>query len=198
MKEALTARQRQVLEFIESEGRGSGRPPTVREIAEHFGFRSPRAASDHLDALERKGWIERDRGSARGIRLPDPPGGIPIVGRVAAGHPILSSEYREGTLDFHNLFGIRDRFAVRVIGESMIGCGINDGDYVIVQRSSRIEDGQIALVYLDGEATVKRVRRTPTGYRLEAENPRFAPLEVDESSPEFQVGGPVVGVVRRL
>jgi repressor LexA len=198
MKEPMTARQRQVLEFIEAEGRRMGRPPTVREIAEEFGFRSPRAASDHLDALERKGWIQRDRGRSRGIRLPDSPTGIPLVGRVAAGHPILSPEFRDGTLDFHNLFGIHDRFAVRVIGDSMIGCGIHDGDYVIVQRADRVEEGQIALVYLDGEATVKRVHRTRAGYRLEPENPRFAPLEVDAASPEFRIGGPVVGVVRRV
>lgn len=198
MTKPLTERQGQVLAYIEAEGRSTGRPPTVREIADHFGFRSPRAASDHLDALERKGWIQRDRGSARGIRIPDATSGIPVVGRVAAGHPILSPEHREGTLDFHNLFGIQDRFAVRVVGDSMTGCGIHDGDFVIVQRSSRVEDGQVALVYVEGEATVKRFRRTLTGYRLEPENPTFAPLEIDEGCPDFQVGGPVVGVVRKL
>ena len=198
MKTPLTKRQSEVLAFIASASAETGRPPTVREIADHFGFRSPRAVSDHLAVLERKGWIERDAGSARGIRVVDGVDGIPIVGTVAAGHPILAPEHREGMLDLGNLFGIEDRFAVRVTGESMINCGIHDGDFVIVQRSDRVRDGQVALVYLEGEATVKRLVKTPDGYRLEPENDRYPSIEVTEGTPDFQVAGPVVGVVRRM
>jgi len=122
--------------------------------------------------------------------------GIPLVGRVAAGHPILSPEHYEGSLDLSNLFGQEDRFAVKVIGQSMSGCGICDGDFVVVQKSNDVVDGQIALVYVEGEATVKRVFRERDGFRLEPENSDYDAIFVDEQTPNFWVGGPVVGVVR--
>ena len=196
MATRLTDRQREVLAYIGKESAVCGRPPTVREICGHFGFRSPRAASCHLEALEKKGWIRREANRSRAIRLMHDPRGIPIVGRVAAGHPILSPEHYEGTLDLSRLFGVEDRFAVKVTGDSMTGCGICDGDHVIVQRASQVGDGQIALVYVEGEATVKRVFRERDGFRLEPENPDYDVLFVDEQTPEFQIAGPVVGVVR--
>lgn len=198
MEENLTERQRAILDFIEEVIDDSGYPPTVREIGRHFRISSPRGVSDHLGALERKGYIEREPGKARGMRLLRKLSGVPIVGRVAAGNPILAVENVEGRLDMADLFGTRDVFAVSVDGDSMMDAGIFDGDYVVVRRAESVENGAVGVAYIDGDATVKRIYRTRSGYRLKPENEAFEPIEVDESTGDFRIGGVVVGVVRRI
>jgi len=203
--EILTVKQQQILDFIEARNRDLGYPPTVREIARHFQFKSPKAASDHLGALERKGWISKEAGMARGLRLlsrpevpEEIPRGIPIVGDVAAGLPILAVENVLGTLSMDTAFGSGDLFAVRVRGDSMVDYGIFEGDHVIVRRASTMESNGIMVVYLDGEATVKKIRRTPQGYELIPGNPKYSTVLVTKDTPGFSIAGPVVGVVRSM
>jgi len=203
--EKLTEKQQLVLAFIEGCSRDSGYPPTVREIAQHFRFKSPKAASDHLDALERKGWISRESGMARGLRLlyrndeqDGTTGGIPIVGDVAAGLPILAVENVLGTLSMDTAFGSGDLFAVRVRGDSMVDYGIYESDHVIVRRSPTMDSNGIMVVYLDGEATVKKIRRTAQGYELIPGNSKYSTVLVTKDTPGFTIAGPVVGVVRSM
>lgn len=194
----LTPRQQQILEFIRDHDEQNGRPPSVREIARHFRLASPRAVSDHLDALERKGHLQRRPGIARGIELTQGRGGIPIVGRVAAGLPITAVENVEGSLPVGGIFGRGEFFAVRVVGESMRDAGIHDGDFAIVRKDAPVAERQIAVAYIDGEATVKRFFKTASGYRLDPENAAFEPIPVDASTPDFRLAGPVVGVIRKM
>ena len=201
MAKGLTKRQREVFEFIRTAMREEARPPTVREIADHFGFRSPKAATDHLDALERKGYIIRRDRKARNIEVREElsPQGIPIVGRIAAGSPILAVENLEGSLSTNGLFEVDEKtFALEVEGESMIGAGILPGDYVIVDSGASVKNGAIAAVRIGDEATVKRVYVSKNQARLKPENPDYEDIVVDKNSPEFAVHGPVVGVMRRL
>jgi repressor LexA len=195
----LTEIQAKILEYIRSDILANGAPPTAREICREFGFKSPRAATNHLRALEQKGHLRHSPGRSRNLILSDSPAGIPIVGRVAAGHPILAVEHREGILDVAADFGpLRDLFAVRVQGQSMRDAGILDGDYVVVRQSPVVENGRIGVAYLDGEATVKRIVHTKTGYRLQPENAEFQPIIVENPQTDFRFAGPVVGLVRRM
>jgi repressor LexA len=197
-KQALTEKQHAIYEYIRECISLERRPPTVREIADHFGIRSPKGATDHLAALERKGWIERVAHSSRGIQLVEEEVGIPVLGKVAAGHPILAQENLLGHLNFTQLFGLRDRFAVQVVGDSMEKAGIQEGDYVIVQKAQDFRDGDIVVALLDGEATCKRIfRQTDGSVRLQPENDRHRPILVDATQPDFRIAGLVVGVVRR-
>ena len=197
-KQPLTAKQRLVYEFIRECIELNRRPPTVREIAEHFGIKSPKGVTDHLVAIERKGWIERTPHSSRGIQLTDESEGIPIIGRVAAGPAILAQENVLGHLSFAQLFGLQDRFSVQVVGDSMEKAGIQDGDYVIVQRTEGFRDGDIVVVLMEGEATCKRIFREPSGsIRLQPENDRMKPMSIDSDHPDFRLAGLVVGVVRK-
>ena len=201
MAKGLTERQREVFEFICEVMRAENRPPTVREIAQRFGFQSPKAATDHLDALERKGYIRRRNRKARNIEVREElsPQGIPIVGRIAAGSPILAVENLEGSLSTTGLFKVTEKtFALQVEGESMIGAGILPGDFVIVDGNGRVREGAIAAVGLGDEATVKRVFMNKRQVRLKAENPDYEDIIVDRNSPDFALYGPVVGVVRKL
>lgn len=198
MKEPLTDRQQQVLDFVQASAAERGRPPTVREIAAHFGFASPKAASDHLAALERKGWIKKERFVARGLASNDPPPGIPVLGRVAAGAPIDAIEHVEDHLPIGDVFGPGRFFAVKVEGESMRDDGIRTGDHVVVKLDTEVRQGQIAVAYVDGQATVKRFFRTGEGVRLDPANPDFQPLFVTADTGEFRLAGPVVGVLRIL
>ena len=143
--EMLTDRQRAILEFLREYAREFGRPPAIREIARRFGIASPKGVSDHLQALERKGYIRRVKGLARGLELMHEPAGIPIVGRVAAGLPITAEENIEGSLDVGSVFGRGSFFAVRVVGESMRDAGIHNGDFVIVKAEGSVEEGAIAV-----------------------------------------------------
>ncbi|MFP4026618.1 MAG: transcriptional repressor LexA [Candidatus Brocadiia bacterium] len=201
MTEKLTERQREVFDFIRSRFRAESRPPTVREIADHFGFASPKAATDHLDALEKKGFILRRNRKARNIELPEEfaPQGIPVLGRIAAGSPTLAVENLSGALSLTDLFEANSStFALQVQGDSMTGAGIFDGDYVIVQNDETVKDGMIAAVSLDDEATVKRIKFDQQKLRLQPENPDFDEIVVKKNGSEVQLYGPVVGVIRKL
>ena len=198
----LTDRQRAILDYVGAQVAACGRPPTVRELCKAFHIASPRGVSDHLLALETKGYIRRAPLKSRGIELCDQPGGIPIVGDVAAGHPILAVENLTGSLELDTAFGQGELFAVRVKGDSMLQCGILNGDHVVVRRQPEIRNGAVAVVYLNGEATVKRIYKTRAGYRLQPANDAYNPIEVDQPKPgeesgtDFRIAGPVVGVVR--
>ena len=194
----LTERQAQVLRFIRTAALEHGSPPTVREIAAHFRMASPKAAQDHLAVLERKGYITRTKHRrSRNISFTQPLSeGIPIVGAVAAGRAILAIEHLMGTLTFQHIFGSGELFAVIVKGDSMVDFGIMDGDHVIVRLQPVVETGTIAVAYLDGEATVKKVVRTHSGFQLVPGNDHYSPIEVDRTQTDFAIAGPVVGVVR--
>ncbi len=201
MAKGLTERQREVFDFIRTTIREDLRPPTVREIADHFGFASPKAATDHLDALERKGYIHRRDRKARNIEVREEldPQGIPLVGRIAAGSPILAVENLEGALSTTTLFNVdEDTFALEIEGESMTGAGILPNDYVIVNAGAEARSGDIVAVRIGDEATVKRLFKESGKVRLKAENPAFDDIVVDRDSEDFAIYGPVVGVMRRL
>lgn len=203
--EKLTEKQAEILRFLVMHQADTGYPPTVREIARHFRFKSPKAAADHLAALERKGYIDRQSGMARGLRVvenpfaePDRSEGIPIVGDVAAGLPILAAENVLGTLSFDTTFGQGDLFAVRVRGDSMIDYGIFEGDHVIVRKSPVVENNSIVVVYLEGEATVKKLVKSGEAFTLVPGNPKYTPTRITRDTPGFSIAGPVVGVVRTM
>ena len=197
----LTHRQNEILELIREHLTHSGRPPTRAEIARHFGFRSPNAAEEHLRSLARKGYIEILPGTSRGIRLLQGHGGLPLVGRVAAGNPILAEQHIEGhyRLDA-GLFQPRADYLLRVRGLSMRDAGILDGDLLAVHRCSEARSGQIIVARLDDEVTVKRLQR-PRGkahhLRLLPENPEFSPIEVDLRRQPFAIEGLGVGIIRQ-
>ncbi len=198
----LTSRQEQVLELIKQNIAETGYPPTRAEIASSLGFRSANAAEEHLRALARKGAIEMVPGASRGIRLPeqenDP--GIPIVGRVAAGSPILAQEHIE---DYCNIprefFQPSADYFLEVNGESMIDVGIFDGDLLAVHQTQQVSNGQIVVARIGEEVTVKRFQRGKNNHQVEliAENPDFAPIIVDLTEEEFSIEGLSVGVIRR-
>src|SRR5699024_1048899 len=174
----LTPRQRQVLELIERHIEDTGFPPTRADIARELGFRSPNAAEDHLRALARKGVIEMVAGASRGIRLTRP-GGLPVVGRVAAGQPILATEHIEDHCEVPStLFKPRADYLLTVHGDSMIDAGILDGDLLAVHRTSEALEGQIVVARIEDEVTVKRFRRGPDAHEVQllAENPDYAPI----------------------
>jgi len=205
----LTPRQAEVLACIRDALRREGRPPTLREIGAAVGICSTNGVSEHLRALEAKGFLDRAAGSSRGLRLkealpsPEPRRRIPLLGRIAAGRPILADENVEGELevaeDLPGLSGHRDLFALRVSGDSMIGDGILDGDVIFVAPAAEAPPGSIVVALLDDEATVKRCFPEPDGLRLEASNPAVPPLRVRESDGRRAViQGQVVGVYRRV
>ncbi len=197
-KEPLTEKQKAVYDYIRECIQAAHCPPTVRQIADHFGIRSPKGVTDHLAMLERKGWIVRQPGVSRGIQLVDEPEGIPILGRAAAGFPILAQQSLLGHLNFTQLFGLKDRFSLQIAGDSMELAGIHDGDYVIVQKGSDFRNGDIVVAEVGGEATVKRIfRESLTQYRLQPESKNHKPLLVESNQPDFRIAGKVVGVVRR-
>ena len=203
MKE-LTNRQRQVLEFIRSFTRRHGLPPTVREIGEHFTF-TPRAAFDHLRALERKGMLRRRATSKRASRAltlssaGSASGEIPILGRIAAGTPLLAEENREGSLPIDAGWLERkggDLFALRVRGESMVNAHILDGDLVLVRKQESAQPGEIVAALLDDEATVKRFERDGDAVVLKPEHPVMPPIVVRPGERQLRILGKVVGLLR--
>jgi repressor LexA len=200
----LTPRQNQILELIRKHLDETGFPPTRAEIAQTLGFRSANAAEEHLRALARKGAIELLKGTSRGIRLllPEPPAGLPVVGRVAAGSPILAAEHVEDHYAVDpDLFRSRADYLLRVRGMSMRDAGILDGDLLAVRTSRRAENGQIVVARLDDEVTVKRFRRHGRWkhrVRLLPENPDFDPIEVDLRYQELVIEGLAVGLLRDL
>ena len=197
--EKLTVRQVEVLELIRTHISDTGYPPTRADIASELGFRSPNAAEEHLKALARKGAIEMIPGTSRGIRLPDMEG-LPIVGQVAAGNPILAEENIEDTCDVPpSLFSPRADFLLRVRGDSMIDAGILNGDLLAVHKTPEASDGQIVVARIDDEVTVKRLRRTKSkrNIRLIPENDDYEPIEIDLAAQNCTIEGVSVGVIRR-
>jgi repressor LexA len=196
----LTPRQSEILALIRDYIYEEGYPPTRAEIAEAFGFRSPNAAEEHLRALERKGAIELLQGSSRGIRLLqdiDEEDGLPVVGRVAAGEPILAQEHVEDHYPVDPaLFHPRAHYLLRVRGESMRDIGIMDGDLLAVHRTQRAENGQIVVARLDDEVTVKRFRKRGSIVYLLPENQDFEPIRVDLREQPLVIEGLGVGILR--
>lgn len=197
--EKLTVRQVEVLDLIRTHISDTGYPPTRADIASELGFKSPNAAEEHLKALARKGAIEMIPGTSRGIRLPDMEG-LPIVGQVAAGNPILAEENIEDTCDVPpSLFSPRADFLLRVRGDSMIDAGILNGDLLAVHKTPEASDGQIVVARIDDEVTVKRLRRTKSkrNIRLIPENDDYEPIEIDLAAQNCTIEGVSVGVIRR-
>jgi len=197
--EPLTEKQRRVLEAILRFIEGEERLPSSRELAAELGYHV-KTVYQYLLVLERKGYLTRPNGH---IRVADPlreRRGIPVVGQIAAGAPILAIENREGLLSLKDLFGEGELFAVRVEGESMRDAGIVEGDFVIVRRTPKLRQGAIGVCYLgeDQEATVKRFAERRACFELIPENPAFSPIAVRKDDPYFRIGGAVIGVIRRL
>ncbi|MCR9258362.1 MAG: transcriptional repressor LexA [Pseudomonadaceae bacterium] len=199
--QSLTPRQSQVLELIRQHILDTGYPPTRADIAQELGFRSPNAAEEHLKALARKGAIEMIPGTSRGIRLPeDLEAGIPLVGRVAAGNPILAEENIEDRVDMPaGFFQPRADYLLRVRGDSMIDAGILDGDLLAVHKTQQATNGQIVVARIEDEVTVKRFQRTRKRDQilLLAENSAYDPIEVDLATQAFAIEGLSVGVIRQ-
>jgi repressor LexA len=198
--DALTPRQGEILALIQEYISGEGYPPTRMEIAHAFGFRSPNAAEEHLRALERKGYIELLQGSSRGIRVLESElalDGLPVVGRVAAGEPILAEEHVEDHYPVDPaLFHPRAHYLLRVRGMSMKDIGIMDGDLLAVHRTRTAQNGQIVVARLDDEVTVKRFRRRGSIVYLMPENEDFEPIRVDLRQRSLDIEGLGVGILR--
>lgn len=200
----LTDRQKQVYDFLKTFLGKHGYPPTIREIQRHFGLASTKGVKDHLDRLEVKGYIRRLSGSARAIELIGAGGGtdvveVPVVGRVAAGSPVLATENVVGTIPVSRKVARGDGFFfLRVQGDSMVDAAILDGDLVLVRPQPFVEQGRIAVVMVDDEATVKRFYRQRGEVRLVAENPDYADIVIPEDGGEVRVLGRVVAVIRDI
>ncbi len=196
----LTNRQQQVLELIKSYADETGYPPTRAEIARMLGYKSANAAEEHIKALARKGAIELIPGASRGIRLPETQTGLPIVGRVAAGNPILAQEHIEDYCNIPaNFFHPQAHFFLSVKGMSMKDAGILDGDLLAVHRTDQVHNGQIVVARIDDEVTVKRFKREGNRAQVELlpENPDFDVIHVDLRDQSFAIEGLSVGVIRR-
>lgn len=196
--EPLTDRQREVLEAIMKFYQDEDRPPTTRELAALVG-RHQKTVCQYLEVLESKGCIERRKGYIRlADELRQSEEGVPIVGRVAAGSPVLAIENVEGRLSLEDMFrGGGGTFALRVQGDSMIDAHICDGDYVIVRQQPRVEDGEIGVAMIDDEATVKRIHVRGRMIRLIPENASYRPMEFDLAEDNVRIVGKVVGLFRR-
>ncbi|MGO3005249.1 MAG: transcriptional repressor LexA [Halomonas sp.] len=217
MSRPLTARQQHVFDFIVKTMGEFGYPPTRAEIAKALGFRSPNAAEEHLRALERKGVIRIIRNTSRGIRLPNQEpqdvldtsvstlsatiepaqAGLPVIGEVAAGSPILAAEHIDRYCPLPaEYFTPKADYLLRVRGLSMKDIGILEGDLLAVHRTERVRDGQIVVARLDDEVTVKRFKRQGHQVTLVAENADIAPIEIDLRSQSLDIEGVGVGVIR--
>jgi repressor LexA len=215
----LTARQEQILNLIREAIENTGFPPTRAEIAAELGFRSANAAEEHLQALARKGAIEIAPGTSRGIRLLDMGGGngamrmgtrqmalphpalmqlsLPLVGRVAAGSPILAQEHIEANYNVDPaLFSAKPDFLLKVRGMSMRDAGILDGDLIAVKKTDSARNGQIVVARLGDDVTVKRYKKSGSVIELLPENPDFKPIRVDANQDEFALEGLAVGLLR--
>jgi repressor LexA len=193
----LTPKAQEILSFIAHTQATRGAPPTLREIGRRFGIRSTNGVRYYIDLLERAGAIRRRPGEARGV-IPEEPSapGIPILGQIAAGSPVLSEENVEGMLDLERLGRSSPDFALRVRGDSMKEAGILDGDMVLVRRDPAPRNGEIVVAMIGDEATVKRFHRKGKQVVLQPENKGFDPIVITESSPELRILGKVVGVYR--
>lgn len=202
--ENLTKKQKEILDYIIQTIEEKGYPPTVREIAKEFSMASPRSVSDHLSAIERKGYIRRRENISRGIEVLEyvkrkvPVTDVveaPLIGEIAAGRPILASENIEGRFIFDKRFvRSKDVFVLKVKGDSMIGAGLLDGDYVVVRQQPTAERGEIVCAIIDGEATIKRYYPEKDCIRLEPANQTFQPIIAKR---DFVIAGKVIGLFRR-
>ena len=212
----LTARQQQILALIQTAIQNTGAPPTRAEIAHELGFKSPNAAEEHLQALARKGVIQLVSGTSRGIRLKTPSAdtahsgfkqftlplqslaqlSLPLIGRVAAGSPILAQEHIEQTYQVEaSMFQQQPDYLLKVKGLSMRDVGILDGDLLAVKATPDARNGQIVVARLGEEVTVKRFQKSPQGIALHPENPDFSTIHVQPGEP-FQIEGLAVGLIR--
>jgi repressor LexA len=227
MADALTQRQREILDFISASIMERGFPPTLREIGEHFSIRSTNGVNDHLKALEKKGHLRREDLKSRAMRPVLPDGGeiiplkrtpastsnvevvstdeamaeIPILGRVAAGQPILAVENVTDTVKVDRVLigGHREVFGLRIVGESMIEDGIFDGDYVFVKKTTTARSGEIVVAMIEGEATVKRYYPEGDRIRFQPANSNMTPIIVRKADfKSVDIIGIVVGVYRKL
>lgn len=198
---SLTPRQQQIFSLIKSHIESTGYPPTRADIAREFGFKSHNAAEEHLKALARKGVIEIIPGASRGIRLiDDQPTGLPLVGRVAAGSPILATEHIDDYVAIDpGFFRPRADFLLQVVGDSMQDIGILDGDHLAVHGCKSANNGDIVVARVDDEVTVKRFRKSRSKHLvfLEPENDDFDVIEVDMREQHFEIEGLSVGIIRR-
>jgi len=196
----LNERAGKILAFIQGFTREHGFPPTIREIGEAFGISSTNGVRYYLTLLEKGGHLKRSGRISRGIgpTVPQAATGIPILGRVAAGQPILAEENHEGTLETMEIFGDRrGLFALKVRGDSMIGAGILAGDYVVVRHQERANAGEIVVALVGEEATVKYYRPREDSVELVPANPKYEPIVVAEES-DFRILGTVRGVIRTI
>jgi repressor LexA len=205
MKQALTARQQQVLDCIETSIEEQGYPPTLREICEALEIRSTNGVNDHIKALIRKGYLEREESKSRGLRPCESRRSnvvrVPLLGQVAAGEPMLAVESSDESLQLDRFFvgASDDVFALRVTGESMINDGIYDGDYVFVRKQQTAKKGEVVVAMIEEEATVKRYYPEKERIRFQPANDTMEPIYVHRS--EFRAVdllGLVVGVYRRF
>lgn len=196
----LTNRQQQIFDLIKEKISETGMPPTRAEIAKFFGFKSANAAEEHLKALAKKGYIEMLPGTSRGIRLTEElmeEAGLPLIGRVAAGEPILAEEHVEDHYKVDgSLFHPAADYLLRVNGESMKDIGILDGDLLAVHQTTDVQNGQVIVARVEENVTVKRYKRDGNIVYLHAENEDFSPIKVDLAAEEFNIEGLAVGVIR--
>ena len=206
MAKDLTEKQRMIFNFINQSVRERGFPPTVSEIQAEFSFKSPTGVFKHLRAIERKGYIRIHPQMARGIELlvkeelleSENCISLPLVGRIAAGKPVLAVENIEKNLVLDRDFCRGANFMLKVNGDSMINAGIMDGDYVLVKQQSTAENGEIVVVLVDDEATVKRFFQEKDRITLKPENEAFPPLVIEAEREGFRIIGKVVGVYRAI
>ncbi len=192
----LTARQAEVLQLVRDFVQSTGFPPTRADIAQVLGFKSANAAEDHLKALARKGYIELLPGASRGIRLAEGTG-LPVIGRVAAGSPILVEAHIQDRLQIDpTLFNPHADYLLKVRGASMRDIGIHEGDLLAVHSTSEVRSGQVVVARINNEVTVKRLRRQGNQIQLLPENHEFEPIQIDPQRDEFVIEGLAVGLIR--
>jgi repressor LexA len=220
-KKDLTETQQKVFNFLKDFLGNHGYPPTLREVASHFGLKGPRGPQKTLQILERKGYVHKTPGGSRAIEIlrpkmssrhgglpyakgverpvPLPTFSIPIVGRVTAGEPILAIENIEGYVNLdRTLVSSENVFLLRVEGDSMIEAHIQDGDFALVQPQSHAENGEIVVALIDDEATIKRIFKQRDFIRLEPANPKMEPIVIKKGEKKVSIVGKVVGIFRKL
>lgn len=205
MTQKLPEKQRKILDFIRMQHARTGVYPSVREIAAHMDFKSTNTVDYHLRRLEESGVLERGGRRARTFSVHDGSAparkeeGVPLIGRVAAGAPIVAEQNFDGLVNFRSYFHVDEQtFALRVKGDSMVEAGIVDGDLVIVRSQPEVSNGEIAVALLGDEATVKRLFDEGSHWRLQPENSQLTPMRVEKEDGQFRVAGKVIGVVRKI
>ncbi len=203
MGNELTARQKELFDFLKDFFREKGFPPTLREMASHFGLKGPRGPQKTLNILERKGYIRKIPGESRAIEILGFSSSniisIPIVGRVRAGEPILAIENIEGYFNLDRSFASsKDVFLLRVQGDSMVDAHIQDGDFALVKPQSNAENGEIVVALIEDEATIKRIFMKSDLIRLEPANPDMESIVVKKGEKNITIVGKVIGIFRKL